>query len=66
MKSIFILAIVLIGVNAQSDSINPSNCGERPLQPFQLDDPSKIVGGTVAKVFHFYKYFSKIFFWISI
>jgi hypothetical protein len=51
MKSIFILAFVLIGVNAQSDSINPSNCGERPLQSFQLDDPSKIVGGTVAKVF---------------
>ena len=51
MKSFFILVIALIGVNAQSDSINPSNCGERPLQPSQdAEDLFKIVGGTVAKV----------------
>ena len=49
----------LIGVNAQSDSINPSNCGERSLQRSQdEDDLFKIVGGTVAKVGFFKTNFS--------
>ena len=51
MITIVLLAILAIGVHGQSSgdttSINPSNCGRRPLVP-SSQDPLKIVGGTEA------------------
>ena len=51
MRTVIFLTILAVGVYSQSaddtTNINPSNCGERPLQPASYD-PLKIVGGTEA------------------
>ena len=52
MKGLVFLTIFVLGayVNAQGandvTSINPSNCGERPIT--YMNDPFKVVGGTEA------------------